>query len=389
MSKRILFAFVVTFAAACAPRTIAPLALSFPVDTATSRVVADGVIQRHIRSPKGPWAIEVLDVDLSRGYCLVAVKGAPGAAGRKRPSALLAELSASRDVIGGVNADFFSLSGFQGVPTGTLVSNERVIVGPSAQPVIAVDRSGRPRLTTLVAGGTIIHHGIVRETASWNRPATAGMAVYDGNWGSALDTASGVIEVIVEGRDPGRVIRVDTTPAGATIPAVGETIVVGRAAKADLKQWARSLRPGDTLRVALSLGPFHPREAVGGRPMLARDSVIAPEVETEGQASFRARNPRTAAGLADNGRRLILAVIDGRQPTYSVGTTLRETAEIMLALGARDAINLDGGGSSALVYRDSASRSFRVANKPSDATGERAVGDALAVVKRGVSGECR
>jgi exopolysaccharide biosynthesis protein len=114
--------------------------------------------------------------------------------------------------------------------------------------------------------------------------------------------------------------------------------------------------------------------------MLARDSVILNEVETEGQVSFRARNPRTAVGLANKGRRLLLVVIDGRQPNYSLGTSLRETAEIMLALGARDAINLDGGGSSALVFRDS-TRTMRVANKPSDAGGERAVGDALAIVK--------
>ena len=66
--------------------------------------------------------------------------------------------------------------------------------------------------------------------------------------------------------------------------------------------------------------------------MLVRDSVVVPEVETEGQASFIARNPRTAAGIANNGKRLILAVIDGRQKGYSDGMTLRETAELMRAL---------------------------------------------------------
>src|ERR1041384_1000446 len=130
---------VALFASACARATISPLAVSFPTDTVTSRVVADGVIQRHIRSPKGPWAIEVLDVDLSRGYCPVAVKGATGAAGRKKTSVLLTELAASREVLGGVNADFFTLAGFQGMPTGALISGSTVIVGPGPQPVVAVD----------------------------------------------------------------------------------------------------------------------------------------------------------------------------------------------------------------------------------------------------------
>src|SRR5690349_8798497 len=103
---------------ACARATIPPLAVSFPTDTVRSHLVADGVIQRHIWSPKGPWAIEVLDVDLSRGYCAIAVKGAAGATGRTKTSVLLTDLAKTRDVVGGVNADFFTLAGFQGVPTG-------------------------------------------------------------------------------------------------------------------------------------------------------------------------------------------------------------------------------------------------------------------------------
>lgn len=133
-----------------------------------------------------------------------------------------------------------------------------------------------------------------------------------------------------------------------------------------------------------SLVPFYPKEAVGGRPALLRDSVALGAVDTEGQASFNVgRNPRTAAGLARNGRRLILVVVDGRQMPYSDGMSLRELANLMLALGARDAINLDGGGSSTLVYADPTSGgALRIANRPSDKEGERAVGDALAVVRR-------
>lgn len=337
------------------------------------------MIQRHIRSPKGPWAIEVLDVDLSRGYCAVAVKGASGAAGRKRTSALLTELASTREVLGGVNADFFSLAGYQGIPTGALVSDSKVIVGPGAQPVVSVDANGVVTLGPIRATPTIRIDDMVLAFPNWNRPPGENITVYDANWGAKLDTATGVIEVVIDG-SPTRVSRIDTVLAGVEIPARGFVLVAGRNTMASQRTLLRSLKPGDRVDVNLGLAPFHPREAVGGRPMLARDSAIVPEVETEGQDSFRARNPRTAVGLGNNGKRLILAVIDGRQKPYSDGTTLRETAEIMLALGARDAINLDGGGSSALVYRDS-SRTLRVANKPSDATGERAVGDALAIVR--------
>jgi exopolysaccharide biosynthesis protein len=130
-----------------------------------------------------------------------------------------------------------------------------------------------------------------------------------------------------------------------------------------------------------TLVPFHPLQAVGGRPVLARDSVVAAEVDTFGSAGFRGPNPRTAAGISRDGTRLILAVVDGRT-SHDAGMTLRQTADLMLALGARDAINLDGGGSSTLVFADpSASGALRIANRPSDKV-ERAVGDALAIVNR-------
>lgn len=65
--------------------------------------------------------------------------------------------------------------------------------------------------------------------------------------------------------------------------------------------------------------------------------------------AFTGPNPRTTAGISKDGRYLILMVIDGRQPGWSEGTTLYETAEWMRKLGAYDAINFDGGGSTAMV----------------------------------------
>jgi exopolysaccharide biosynthesis protein len=66
-------------------------------------------------------------------------------------------------------------------------------------------------------------------------------------------------------------------------------------------------------------------------------------------------------------------VVDGRRP-WSVGMSLAELGDALLSLGAWDAMNLDGGGSSALWIRGA------VVNYPSDATGERTVGNALFVL---------
>ena len=96
-------------------------------------------------------------------------------------------------------------------------------------------------------------------------------------------------------------------------------------------------------------------------------------------AGLRARHPRTAAGLSRDGRELILVVVDGRQPGWSVGMTLPELGALMIRLGAHTAVNLDGGGSSSFVYRPAAGS--EVMNRPSDGFW-RPVASQLAVVLR-------
>lgn len=62
--------------------------------------------------------------------------------------------------------------------------------------------------------------------------------------------------------------------------------------------------------------------------------------------------PRTAFGLSSDGRYLYTLVVDGRQKGYSLGADMKDLARMLKAAGAADAINMDGGGSSTLVYWD-------------------------------------
>jgi len=93
-----------------------------------------------------------------------------------------------------------------------------------------------------------------------------------------------------------------------------------------------------------SLARLH--DAVAGRPVL----VTGGEVDTarlDGFETANLRQPRTAIGVSRDGRTFVLAVVDGRQG-HSVGFTLYQLARLLVELGAHRAINLDGGGSSAM-----------------------------------------
>jgi hypothetical protein len=85
------------------------------------------------------------------------------------------------------------------------------------------------------------------------------------------------------------------------------------------------------------------------------------------------RNPRTLAGVTPGGN-LLLVAVDGRRPGYSVGASFEESALIMQALGAEEAVNLDGGGSTAMTIGED------LVNRTSDPTGERPIGDAIVLL---------
>jgi exopolysaccharide biosynthesis protein len=98
------------------------------------------------------------------------------------------------------------------------------------------------------------------------------------------------------------------------------------------------------------------REGVAGFGRLVRDgNVVVP--------AGGSIHPRTALGLDASGRRLHLVVADGRQSGSSEGMSNHEIAAYMRDLGCRDAMNLDGGGSSIMILRERGG-ALRVVNDP-------------------------
>ena len=118
--------------------------------------------------------------------------------------------------------------------------------------------------------------------------------------------------------------------------------------------------------------------AISGSHILVKDGKPAEFIKN----SFNdTHHPRTAAGVTFDGK-VILITVDGRQPDFSEGASLTELAQMLVQMGVKDAVNLDGGGSTTMVLADGPSR---VINYPSDAKGngesgkERANGANIAV----------
>ena len=119
------------------------------------------------------------------------------------------------------------------------------------------------------------------------------------------------------------------------------------------------------------------REAVGASTVLLRGGIV----ENVGYTSDSKadRHPRTLVGARADGTLLIVAV-DGRQSTLSNGATFSDLAMMMLELGATDAVNLDGGGSTTFITCAESGK-YSIRNSPSDGS-LRKVYNSLVVVKK-------
>jgi exopolysaccharide biosynthesis protein len=167
------------------------------------------------------------------------------------------------------------------------------------------------------------------------------------------------------------------------IPADGFVV----SATGSARQWALDNLPtGVRLNLKVTLSPVESEQAslwkqaasiIGGGPQLIKDGHLKITTGVEKMLPNFAtdRHPRTAVGKLADGR-ILFVTVDGRQPGVSVGMPLTELATLLIEFGATEAINLDGGGSTTMVIRN------KIVNKPSDATGERPVSDAILVFSR-------
>ncbi|MGH7746672.1 MAG: phosphodiester glycosidase family protein, partial [Candidatus Dormibacteria bacterium] len=155
----------------------------------------------------------------------------------------------------------------------------------------------------------------------------------------------------------------------------GPTLALDPAALAS----APAPRVGDQVTVALASDPplDELQAAIGGGPQLVRDGAVASDANAPAPLADVHPYPLAGAATLPSGELLLLAV-DGRDRTRSIGLTRPQLAALMLALGARDGIGLDSGGSATLVARDLGEAEPSVQNVPSDGR-ERRVADGLFV----------
>ena len=354
-----------------------------------TEVIAPGIehlqIVRGYKSEKeatGPWFINMLRIDLGQAR-LRMVHAMDEAVGLETVSSMAARYGA----LAAVNSGYFRTTGtYRGDAVGIEVLDGKLLSEPNNVRAAAglIERDGKQELIFghlkfdgQISSGPRLKHAI----DGLNRPRGDNeLIVFTPEFHRTTLTDPNGLELIVR-RD--RIVELRDQKGSSVIPA--DSFVISASGTA--REWAlKNLRRAARVQLNLKLPPVETEQAdswqqatsvIGGGPQLIKSGRV--EITNAAEKilpSFVSdRHPRTAIARLKSGQILLLTV-DGRQPGESIGMALTMLADLLLEFGAVDAINLDGGGSTTMVIRN------KLVNKPSDATGERPVSDAILVYPR-------
>jgi hypothetical protein len=316
----------------------------------------------------GPMRVRALQLDPRH----VKLEPALATAGSRRMGlSRVSSLGQWHGAIAAVNGSYFSPA--NGEPQGTVVIDRQLISRTMLdRPSLWFQRSGdltikvdKPFPSVVLEDGTLLRCQGLNEGARRNR-----LTLYTGHFGMRTRTVADPSRHEVAVNAGGRVVG--SGSGNVEIPS-GGYVLSGQGHAATLLR--RAIGDGQQLRLDCKL-PADVEHALGGGPTLVQGGkvrVLARQQHFRSDVA-RGRSPRTAVGMTRDDRYLLVTV-DGRRPGYSVGATLSELASLMRELGAVEALNLDGGGSTTMWLRG------RTLGRPSDGH-ERPVSTALLVLPR-------
>jgi hypothetical protein len=323
----------------------------------------------------GPISVHVVAADLQNPAVHVGTVLADDALG---PDAETVSSMAQRTgAIAGVNGDYFDI-GRTNHPTNIVVRDGMLIRTPRERYALAILRDGGARLAEFSFSGSVrIGAQTLPLDAINTLPATPdAISLLTPTFGPVGAQPSLVLVTLQPNAGvPFGSYRVGSFVAGGVQPP-GYYLALG----------AQAIDPdhlpdiGETIVTDGNLAPLPLADianAVGGGPLVLQDGHWFDDPDGPSGGAFDHRIPSTGAALERDGT-LLLIEVDGRQPERSVGLTRPELAALMLALGARDGMAFDGGGSSEMAVQLPGEPNSALVTSPSDGV-ERRVADGIFV----------
>lgn len=341
-----------------------------------------GLVLQHYTAPE-PWSIYVLKIDLRSPHLSLSAAKANQHLFSLATTSAIAEFNNTPEstVVAAINGDFFHSSG---VPTGGMEIHGVVLKQPIKHSVFGFTVDGKPFID-VIEFSSWLENGAARiDINGYNSPRVEDQTiVYNRYYGRSTRTNGWGHEYFLRYIDSPKALNdtlrmvVQTVQVGVGDMAIPEDGIILSSHGAATTALMNTISLLDTVEYISQTKPLAEKVEffVAGLPRIIRDGKVSVEADEGPNKHIDPRHPRTAVGYDESGNNVYFVVVDGRQPGYSVGMSLDELARFMVNIGVYQGLNLDGGGSSALVVKDV------VVNRPSDTTGERAVSNAVLVIR--------
>lgn len=353
-------------------------------ETVTTEKITSGVnLQKIVKFTDEGWLrINVLKVDLRDPNVKVDTISNKESINKLTNTKLLAE---SNGAIAAVNASFFNWmkEAGKGYPCGPVIQSGEFTTADStfnsyqnSMATFSLDNLNNVFFDYWKTHMEIVSSdGVSADVTYYNRPSLQNyndITVWTRKWSKtslgASEAYPDLLEMVV---DNGIVQEIRKSLPAVEIPANGYVVI----SRGNLAQFLeQNYQPGDSIGFSISTQPDWDKikMAVTGSAVLVKDGQIPPKFSFE-QAG---RSARTAVGSTANGNMLLLVTVDKSQG--SIGATQTELAQLLINLGAYNAIALDGGGSTTMVARPWGSKDVKIVNIPSDSS-PRSVADAIGI----------
>ena len=369
------------------PSATAVAARAFPQPVGWPKVLSSAVTAEHVgpgvmyerwtlSTDAGPLTLSIATIDMLNPNVALAVEThAHLIIGKGERLSSMADRQGAEL---GINADYFDINE-SGAPLNVVAIDWRVLHQPSRAAAFVVDGRGRINMGPV---------GVHAHVESANGASRDIMLVND--WSSSAqlalltpelgtDAGFGATEMLLEPSGARGQYKIAHIEANVSLLAALGPDQFAIAARGDQAQsLAHDFHEGDLVALSWQTDPPGAgiKLGVGGGPLLLKDGQAVDDPDAPAPEETNVRNPVTGAGLSADGATLWLAVVDGRQPSVSVGLTRPQFAALFLALGATTAMAFDSGGSSEMVIRHLGDPVSSVANTPSDGR-ERSIADGL------------
>ena len=284
--------------------------------------------------------------------------------------------------IAGINGDFFGVAGQYSISMGVEVANGQLLSineasngGGNGNATFFMDKNGNPFIDYMRTEVHFMNGG------HEDLKIRAVNKVFDLGVPAILTTAAMETTAELDARlqksyklvcQDGQIQYISKLGETVTIPPNGYVVIFNEITAAEcLSKFKIGQKAEFFLRPTIDIGTI--QNAITG----AGKILINGKVANDGGTVVGGRNPRTAVGISQDQKTVILMAIDGRG--QSVGASQDDIAALMLEYGAYNAMHLDGGGSTTMVVGTADGAPAEVVNKVSESS-QRKVINALGVM---------